>query len=65
MSTHTIKTSQQTLTVNVLHGGHWGNATVISHDDAEMGRPAQKLTEQEVENLQSYWHAMGQIDSIN
>ena len=65
MSNIIIKTSQQTLAVNVLHGGHWGNGTVISHDDAAMGRTAQKLTETEVENLQAYWHMTGQIDSTN
>lgn len=65
MSTRTITTQTQTLTVNVLHGGHWGHGAVISHDDAAMGRPAQKMTESEVENLQAYWHCMGQIEAIN
>lgn len=63
MSAVTIKTGQQTLTVQVLHGGHWGPGTVINNDDASLGRPAHKLTETEVENLQAYWHAMGKIES--
>ena len=64
MTTRIITTQNQTLTVQILHGGHWGPGTVISHDDAAMGRPAQSLTEKEVENLQAYWHCMGKIERI-
>lgn len=65
MTTVTITTDNQTLTVQILHGGHWGQGTVISHDDQKLGRPVQRLTESEVENLQAYWYMTGQIDSIN
>jgi hypothetical protein len=63
MNAYTYTTATQTLTAKRCWDDMAGQGQVISHHDRELGRPAQQLTVEQMDNLITFWHEHGLIDS--